>query len=129
MTDPNERYERGRGLIQQLGHAPGPSPLAGIDSIAAGVTRLSAEVGFGDILSRPGLDLRTRQAGVIVALAVLGKLTALRRHIAFGLNVGLSRDEITELLMQTVVHAGWSVATDALECAASVFDDLDDIEG
>ena len=51
---------------------------------------------FGDILARPGLDLKARQIATIAALTALGTAAPqLKVHIAGTLNVGCTREEIT----------------------------------
>jgi 4-carboxymuconolactone decarboxylase len=45
----------------------------------------------------------------------------LKVHIEAGLNVGLSRDEITEIIMQMAVYAGFPAALNGLFAAKEVF--------
>ena len=53
-------------------------------------------------------------------LAALGHTEELRAHLAGALNVGLSRDELVEVLMQVSVYAGVPAAVAALRAAADV---------
>jgi 4-carboxymuconolactone decarboxylase len=86
--------------------------------------RYLIEFPFGDIYSRPGLDLRAREIATIAALTAMGGLERqLKLHIAAGLNVGLSRGEITEIIMQMAVYAGFPAALNGLFAAKEVFDD------
>jgi alkylhydroperoxidase/carboxymuconolactone decarboxylase family protein YurZ len=73
----------------------------GVDAAARLLAcRYLPEFPFGDIYSRPGLDLRAREIATIAALTVLGSATPqLKVHIAAGLNVGLRRDEIVETIV------------------------------
>jgi len=80
------------------------------------------EFPFGDIYSRPGLDLRAREIATIAALTALGNASPqLKVHIEAGLNVGLSRDEITEVIMQMAVYAGFPAALNGLFAAKEIF--------
>ncbi|WP_340118914.1 carboxymuconolactone decarboxylase family protein [Pelagibius sp. 7325] len=82
------------------------------------------EFPFGDIYSRPGLGLREREIASIAAMAAMGTAPAqLKVHIAAGLNVGLSREEIVEILMQMAVYAGFPAALNGLFAAKEVFAD------
>jgi 4-carboxymuconolactone decarboxylase len=45
----------------------------------------------------------------------------LKVHIEAGLNVGLTREEILEILMQMAVYAGFPAALNALFAAREVF--------
>lgn len=47
-------------------------------------------------------------------------------HIAAGLNVGLTRAEIVEVIMQMAVYAGFPAALDGLFAAKEVFATHDD---
>jgi len=81
------------------------------------------EFPFGDIYDRPGLSLRDREIATIAALAAMGNAAPqLKVHIGAGLNVGLSRDEIVEILMQMAVYAGFPAALNGLNAAKEVFD-------
>lgn len=80
------------------------------------------EFPFGDIYSRPGLDLKSREIATIAALTALGNASPqLKVHIEAGLNVGLSREEITETIMQMAVYAGFPAALNGLFAAKEIF--------
>lgn len=90
--------------------------------IAPDFARYIVEFPFGDIYTRPGLDLRQREIATIAALAALGNAAPqLKVHIEAGLNVGLSRDEIVEVLIQMAVYAGFPAALNGLFAAKEVF--------
>ena len=90
--------------------------------------RYVAESAFGMIWSRPGLPLRDRSLVTVAQLAALGRTEELRAHLAGALNVGLSREELVEVLMQTAVYAGVPAANEALRTAADVLGTDDDAE-
>lgn len=80
------------------------------------------EFPFGDIYSRPGLDLKSREIATIAALTALGNAAPqLKVHIEAGLNVGLSREETTETIMQMAVYAGFPAALNGLFAAKEIF--------
>src|SRR3989344_2024945 len=84
--------------------------------------RYLIEFPFGDIYSRPGLDLRSREIAVIAALTALGNATPqLKVHLQAALNVGVTREEIVEVLMQMAVYAGFPAALNGLAAAREVF--------
>jgi 4-carboxymuconolactone decarboxylase len=90
--------------------------------IAPDFSRYLIEFPFGDIYSRPGLGLREREIATIAALTALGNATPqLKVHLDAGLNVGLSRDEIVETIMQMAVYAGFPAALNGLFAAKEVF--------
>jgi 4-carboxymuconolactone decarboxylase len=80
------------------------------------------EFGFGDVYSRPGLNLQQRELATVAALTALGNATPqLKVHIAAALNVGLSREEIVETILQMSVYAGFPAALNGMFAAKEVF--------
>jgi 4-carboxymuconolactone decarboxylase len=75
---------------------------------------------FGGFWSRPQLDLRTRSLCTVAQLAALGRTDELRIHLQGAINLGVGRDELIEVLMQTSQYAGIPAAVQALNAAAGV---------
>lgn len=131
MSDPSDadlsRYERGKSTLAQIHNSVGDGVVAHLAEIAPDFARQLVEYPFGDVYSRPGLDLRSRQIATIAALTTLGSADReLRWHIRGGLNVGLTRDEIIEVIMQMAVYAGFPRAINALDQAKAAFDAIDE---
>lgn len=98
------RSERGHRALAEIDGQAGHEVVAALADIAPDFATYVLEFPFGDIYSRPGLDLRSREIATIAALAAMGNAAPqLNVHIEAGLNVGLSRDEIVEILMQMAV--------------------------
>jgi 4-carboxymuconolactone decarboxylase len=116
------RLERGRRALSEIdGHA-GEKVIAALADVAPDFATYVLEFPFGDIYSRPGLDLRARETATIAALTAMGNAAPqLKVHIEAGLNVGLSREEITEIIMQMAVYAGFPAALNGLFAAKEVF--------
>jgi 4-carboxymuconolactone decarboxylase len=116
------RFERGARALSEIDGEAGDRVVASLADIAPDFARYLIEFPFGDIYSRPGLDLRAREVATIAALTALGTAAAqLKVHIEAGLNVGLSRDEIVEIVMQMAVYAGFPAALNGLFAAREVF--------
>lgn len=75
---------------------------------------------WGEIWTRPGLDRRTRSCITIAMLVALGHEEELKLHLRAALNVGLSADEIKEVLLQTAIYAGVPAANSAFRIASEV---------
>jgi 4-carboxymuconolactone decarboxylase len=75
---------------------------------------------FGDVWSRPGLELRERSMITVTTLAALGRDAQLRLHLRGALNVGITRDQLEELFLHLAHYAGWPVAVSALQALAEV---------
>ncbi len=122
--DANERFERGRRALAEINGQGGQKVVDQLADIAPDFARYMIEFPFGDIYMRPGLDLRSREVATIAALTALGNAgPQLKVHIQAGLNVGLSRDEIVETIMQIAVYAGFPAALNGLFVAKEVFAD------
>jgi 4-carboxymuconolactone decarboxylase len=116
------RLERGKRRLSEIDGEAGNKVIAALADIAPDFATYLFEFPFGDIYSRPGLDLRAREIATIAALTALGNATPqLKVHIEAGLNVGLSRNEITEIIMQMAVYAGFPAALNGLFAAKDVF--------
>src|SRR6516164_4589994 len=110
-TADDNRLERGKRALAEIDGEAGERVIASLADIAPDFARYILEFPFGDIYSRPGLDLRAREIATIAALTALGNATPqLKVHIRAGLNVGLSREEIVEVIMQMAVYAGFPAA-------------------
>jgi len=80
------------------------------------------EFPFGDIYTRPQLDLKSREIAVVAALTALGNAQPqLKVHLHGALNVGCTRDEVVETIMQMAVYAGFPAALNGLLAAKEVF--------
>src|ERR1044072_542977 len=116
------RLERGKRALAEIDGVAGNNVIAALADIAPDFARYLFEFPFGDIYSRPGLDLRAREIATIAALTALGNASPqLKGHIEAGLNVGLSREEIAETIMQMAVYAGFPAALNGLFAAKEVF--------
>ncbi|GLK85233.1 carboxymuconolactone decarboxylase family protein [Ancylobacter defluvii] len=123
MSNPDDsRFEKGREALARIDGEAGQKVVDALKDIAPDFARLLIEFPFGDIYTRPGLDLRSREVATIAALTALGTAAPqLKVHIAAGLNVGLSREEIVETIMQMAVYAGFPAALNGLFVAKEVF--------
>jgi 4-carboxymuconolactone decarboxylase len=120
----DELLETGREIQErlwpQMRAGGGRLPAA---RLAPDFFRYVAESAFGMIWSRPGLPIRDRSLVTVAQLAALGRTDELRAHLAGALNVGLTRDELIEVLMHTAIYAGVPAANEALRVAADVMGD------
>lgn len=122
----NPRYLRGLAKLREIDGQAGEHVVASLDGIAPDFARYLIEFPFGDIYSRPGLDLRSREIAVVAALTALGNAAPqLKVHLRAALNVGVTREEAVEVLMQMAVYAGFPAALNGLAAAREVFAALD----
>jgi len=116
------RYERGLAKLHEIDGEAGARVVQSLEDIAPDFARYLIEFPFGDIYSRPGLDLRSREIAVVAALTAMGNATPqLKVHIHAALNVGVTREEIVETIMQMAIYAGFPAALNGLMAAKEVF--------
>ena len=84
--------------------------------------KLRDEVLFGDVWEQPELTKRDRSLITIAALTALYRPNELEIHIGRGLDNGLSREEICELIMHMAIYGGFPVAVEGMAVAKSVFE-------
>ena len=113
------RYLQGLAKLREIdGHA-GERVVASLAEIAPDFARYLIEFPFGDIYSRPGLDLRSREIAVVAALTALGNATPqLKVHLQAALNVGVTREEIVEVLDADGGVRGFSGCPQWIDCRA-----------
>lgn len=129
MTMTEDRYERGLRRLAEIDGEAGERVIASLKDIAPDLARYIIEFAFGDIYSRPGLDVKQREVAVIAALTALGNAQPqLKVHIGAGLKVGLTREEIIEVIIQMSAYAGFPAALNGVSAAAEVFWQLDAAE-
>lgn len=116
------RYLQGLAKLREIDGQAGERVIASLADIAPDFARYLIEFPFGDIYSRPGLDLRSREIAVVAALTAMGNATPqLKVHLQAALNVGVTREEIVEVIMQMAVYAGFPAALNGLTAAREVF--------
>ena len=119
---PSERFITGQEMLQKVDGKGGDAVVESLQDIAPDFAQYLIEFPFGDIYSRPGLDLRSREIATVAALTALGNATPqLKVHIGAALHVGLTQDEIVEVIMQMAVYAGFPAALNGLFAAKEVF--------
>ena len=119
----DELLAKGREIQARLWPqvASGPTGAFPAARLAPDFYRYVAESAFGMLWSRPGLAIRDRSLATVAQLAALGKTEELKAHLAGARNLGISQEELVEVLMQTAVYAGVPAANEALKTAAAVF--------
>ena len=124
--EPSKRYMRGRARLGELDELQAGRVTDSLKDTAPDLARYALEFPYGDIYCRSGLDLKQRETAAVAALAAMGGAEPqLKFHISSALNVGLSREEVTEVVMQTAVYAGFPRALNAMNVAIEVFSERD----
>ncbi|MBM4240194.1 MAG: carboxymuconolactone decarboxylase family protein [Euryarchaeota archaeon] len=122
-----DRYERGLEKLKKINENASALLIESLEDIAPDLGRYVVEFPYGDIYSRPGLDLKSREIATVAALTALGNAQAqLKDHINGALNVGCTRQEIVEVIIQIAVYAGFPAAINGIMAAKEIFKKRDE---
>jgi 4-carboxymuconolactone decarboxylase len=125
----SDRFERGQATLYGIHGHIGEGVMKALGDIAPDFARFIIEFPYGDIYARGILSPRERQIATIASLVTLGHSPKeLRAHIQGALNVGCSRQDVLEVIMQMAVYAGFPAAVNALLVAKEVFAEIDQHE-
>ncbi|MEU9031683.1 carboxymuconolactone decarboxylase family protein [Streptomyces sp. NPDC048383] len=121
-ADHHDRMERGLRTLRRIEATERPGILDGFQDIAPGFGELIVGFAFGDVCSRPGLELPTRQLVTVAALTALGNAAPqLEFHVRGARNVGCGRRDIVETVLHLSDHAGFPATLGALNVVRTVF--------
>jgi 4-carboxymuconolactone decarboxylase len=117
-----DRFQKGWKKFEEI-HGPiAKATRESLKDVSPELSRFVTEFAFGEIYSRPGLDLKTRQMLTVASLTTLGNAPLqLKSHIKGALNVGCTQQEIVEVILQMAVYAGFPAAMNAMYAAKEVF--------
>lgn len=122
-----ERLARGMETVAKL-FPPGTVGVPRFQyppEIAGDWGQFSVSTVLGDVWGRPGLEMKNRAMITIAMLTALGRLEQLRAYIVGGLNLGLTRSEVCEIIYQVAVYAGFPAAIQGFAVANDVFAEID----
>ena len=78
---------------------------------------------WGEIWTRPGLDIRTRRVLVLGTLIALGRFDEFRMHARAALNEGgFSGDDLKEIVLQQAVYCGVPAANTAFHALTELLE-------
>ena len=124
----SDRYERGLEKLNEVDGEAGERVVESLKEIAPDLSTYLIEFPFGDVYNRPGLDLKSREIAAVAALTALGTAEPqLRFHINGALNVGCSRQEVIEIIIQMAIYAGFPAALNGMFAAKEVFQSRDKV--
>ena len=94
--------------------------LSEADDLTAPLQKLVTEYCWGEVWSRPGLDRRIRSFLNLAMLIALNRPNELRLHLRGAINNGVTREEITEVVLQAAIYCGVPASLDAMKAAKEV---------
>lgn len=129
MTTSEELYQKGVEITKRFrgGDASKVPPGSPSYDVIPGLRQLVTEWVFGSSWSRPVLDIKHRSMATISALTVLGREPQLKNHIRNALNLGLSKEQVSEVILHVMFTGGVPASLNALQIARQVFDERPDV--
>lgn len=121
----SERFENGLKTRREvLGTEYVDGSLARATDFNWPMQELTTEYCWDNIWNRPGLDRRTRSIVNLAMISALNRPHELRLHIRGAINNGLTKEEITEILLQISVYCGVPAGIDGFRIATEVLKEM-----
>jgi len=119
--DERQRHQAGMARRRAvLGDAHVDRAVAAATPFTAEFQDLITRYAWGEIWTRPGLDVRSRRLLAMGTMVALGRWEELRLHVRAALAHGISVDEVKEVLLQQAVYCGVPAANHAFAEVASI---------
>ena len=114
-------HERGMAVRREvLGDEHVDGAIERTTDFTADFQDLITRYAWGEIWARPGLDRRTRSCITLAMIVALGREEELGMHVRAALRIGLTPDEIKEVLLQSAIYCGVPAANGAFAVAQKV---------
>ena len=121
MSD--DQTDRGMKIRRKvLGDAHVDRAQAAATQFTADFQDLLTRYAWGEIWTRPGLDLKTRSCITVAMLVALNRPEELALHVRGAFNNGVTREELREVLLQSAVYCGVPAANAAFKVASELLD-------
>ena len=120
--DERQRYEEGMKTRRTvLGDAHVDRTLQERNEFTNDFQDFITRYAWGEIWSRPGLPKETRSLLTVAMMVALNRPEELKMHLRAAKNVGVTREQIKEVLLQTAIYCGLPAANSAFHLAMEVF--------
>lgn len=109
------RYQAGLEKLTEIDGEAGHQVIENLKDVCPDLAKYTIEFPFGDIYSREGLDLKSREIATVAALTSMGHCAPqLKVHVHAALNVGCTPEEVKETVLQMAVYAGFPAALNGM---------------
>lgn len=118
-----DRRAKGMATLTKITGSEGKQVVDSLRDMSPELGNWIVDFAYGDVFSRPGVSLCTRELATISALTAMGNAQPqLKVHIEGALNVGCTPEEIIEIITQMAVYAGFPSALNGISAAREVFE-------
>lgn len=119
----NKRYELGLSTLKKMISNEELETIAQMKNISSDFWDMIVAFGYGDVYAREGLTLANREIVTLTTLITQGSFDQLEFHLKGALNVGLTKNEIIEIIIQCAAYVGFPKAVQAMIIAGKVFEE------
>lgn len=123
----NKRYQSGLDAMEALFSEEVRNGMAGMKNISPDFWEMIVSFGFGDLYSRNTLSHAQREVITLTALIAQGAFDQLKVHLQAALNVGLTKEEIIEIIIHCAGYVGFPKAVQAMGIAGEIFKETEGI--
>ena len=122
-----ERFNKGWEKLKEIDGKAGINVIESLKDVSPDLGKYTIEYPFGDVYNREILDNRTKEIAVVAALAAMGTAQPqLKVHINAALNVGITPEEISEIMILMSVYAGFPAALNGTFALKEVLNERND---
>jgi 4-carboxymuconolactone decarboxylase len=122
-----DRRARGLAALALTSRDAGQRVVESLADVAPDLAGFILDFSYGDVIARTVLTPAQKEVAMIAAATARGTMAPqLAVHIKAALAVGMSREEIVEVVIQMAVYAGFPAAINGLMTAREVFRDMAD---
>jgi len=116
-----ERLSQGDAVVRSLNNGAPQPTLERMRQEFPFLAEATHAYALGDVWSRPGLDNRTRQLAAVAVFAAMGEPAFMKIHAGYALNIGVSEEELKEVIYMVTVPAGFPRAIAASQALSALF--------
>lgn len=118
----NDRLARALDVLETLEPGASERVKTSLNALLPDLAEIILGFSFADVVSRPLIDLKTREMMTVAALTAMGTAPGqLEFHIRAAMNVGVTREEIIEIILQMAVYAGVPACMNGISAARLAF--------
>jgi 4-carboxymuconolactone decarboxylase len=117
----NKRYESGINVMEELFSQEVRTGMAEMKEISPDFWNMIVSFGFGELYARNRISLQHREYITLTTLITQGAFDQFKVHLQAALNIGVSKEEIIEIIIQCVGYVGFPKAVQAMGIAGEIF--------
>lgn len=117
----DDRYQKGLANRAKVFGEDGEERRKLFEEASPDFARFVTENFFGGLYERKGISDKTRETIILSILCTLGREEEFEHHTHAALNVGMSKEDIREIIMVCAYYAGGPNAVAATKASLNVF--------